>query len=273
MTKRRQLMRPGVNRRLFGLLVLGMLLIAANAAGWLGPFKSVLSALTQPLAAASSGWGASLGKAFDLLTPVSQLSAENQRLKAEVAALRQRISADTELKSQNEALRRQLGAGSINPRQLVAADVIGYQPDNFRQFITISRGSRDGIRQGMAVVSSGTLVGTVQEVDLTTAKVFLVIDPNFRVAAIDQDQPDRPTGTIRGQIGNGLVFDKIAQNQTVKPGDTVITSGLGSDIAKGIIIGRIQTVDKRENGVFQSAQVSTDVPFSRLELVYVVARP
>ena len=141
------------------------------------------------------------------------------------------------------------------------------------QFLTIGRGSADGIRPGMAVVTSGTLVGTVQEVSPSTAKVFLVIDPSFRVAGIDQDQPDRPTGTIHGQIGSGLIFDKIAQNQTVKPGDTVITSGLGSDIAKGIIIGKVQTVDKRENGVFQSAQVSTDIAFSKLEIVYVVVRP
>ncbi|HSX41205.1 MAG TPA: rod shape-determining protein MreC [Candidatus Saccharimonadales bacterium] len=267
------LTRPGVNRRLFGLLGLGLLLIIANSLGWLAPVRNAIGAIGKPITTATIRAGGGFDNFFSLFTPISKLTAENQKLKAQVAALQQKISSDTELKAQNEALRRQLGAGTINPQQLAAAEVVGYQPDNFRQFITIAKGSNDGIQVGMAVVTSGTLVGTVQEVGPQTAKVFLVIDPSFRVAAIDQDQPDRPTGTIHGQIGSGLIFDKIAQNQTIKPSDTVITSGLGSGIPKGIIIGKVQTVDKRENGVFQSAQVSTDVPFSKLEIVYVVVRP
>src|SRR5260370_5386841 len=50
------------------------------------------------------------------------------------------------------------------------------QPDNFPQYITVGRGSRDGLRPGMVVVQQGALVGTVAEVNTTTAKVFLLID-------------------------------------------------------------------------------------------------
>jgi rod shape-determining protein MreC len=202
-----------------------------------------------------------------------QLGAQNQRLKDQVAALQQQLSQDTETKSQNAALRAQLGVGGVDPDRLVAAEVVGYQPDNFRDFLTIARGSKDGISAGMAVVEQGELVGTIQNVGPHTAQVFLVIDPNFRVAALDQDQSDRPTGTIHGQIGSGLEMDQIAQNETVKPGDTIVTSGLGGSVEKGLIVGHVQTIAKQDNGVFQTAQVTSAIQFSRLEIVYVVVRP
>jgi rod shape-determining protein MreC len=265
--------RKGVNRRLMGLVAVAILLLLLNSFGFLKPATNVLAAISVPAERLFGGWGAGAGGFFDTLGRVNQLSAENQRLKSQVADLQQKLSSDTELAAQNAELRKQLNLGDIRPESLIAAEVLSYQPDNFRQFLTIGRGSKDGIQTGMAVVSQGSLVGIVKDVAPTTAKVFLVVDPNFKVAAIDQSQDSRPSGTIHGVLGGGLVMDKIAQNENIKTGDTIITSGLGGDVTKGIIIGRVQSVDRRDNGVFQSAEVSTDIPFQRLEIVYAVTRP
>jgi rod shape-determining protein MreC len=250
-----------------------VLVVMLGTAGMLTPVKTVAGYLAKPFAGGFSGVGGGLAGFWDVLTSAGHLAKENQQLRSQVAALRQQVSQDAELRSQNDELRKQLGVGAVRPESLIAAEVIGYQPDNFRQFISIGRGSSDGIKAGMAVVSQGALVGTVQDVTPTTAKIFLLIDPNFRVTALDQSAPNRPTGTIHGQIGNGLVMDKIAQTETIQPGDTIVTSGTGSEIPKGLIVGRVQTVDKKDNGVFQTAQVTSDITFNRLEVVYVVARP
>ncbi len=265
--------RGGVNRRLLGLMGIGVLIVVSHALGLLSPVTSSLAAVLQPFQAGFSRSGNVVGDWITVIGSARELGTENQKLRAEVAGLRAQISQDTEIRAQNDQLRRQLGVGAIRPDRLIAAEVIAYQPDNFRQFLTIGRGSRDGLANGMPVIEQGTLIGTLQDVGPTTAKVFLIIDPNFRVAALDQDAPNRPTGTVYGQIGNGLIMDKIAQNEVIAPGDTIVTSGLGSGVEKGLIIGRVQTVNKQTNGVFQSAQITTDVQFSRLELVYVVARP
>lgn len=254
-------------------MVAAVIFVLLGIFGLLGPLRSATGAVSEPVASAVSRVSRSFDSWWQAVTAIGGLARENQQLRKENSALKERLAQDTEIRAQNEELRRQLNVGAVRTENLIATEVIGYQPDNFRQFITIGRGSRDGIRPGMSVVSQGALVGLVQEVSSTTAKVFLVIDPNFRVTAIDQDSPNRPTGTIRGQIGSGLVMDKIAQSEEVKPGDTIVTSGVGSDIPKGLIVGRVQTVDKRDNGVFQSAQVTSDVQFNRLEVVYVVARP
>ena len=264
--------RSSASQRIIGLLGVGILLVVLGSIGWLKPVKSTLDYAGGPFAKLFNGAGSTINGWWEIAGSAGSLAHENQRLKDENASLRQQISQNTEIKAQNAELRRQLNVGGLPPDTLIAAEVIGYQPDNFRQFITIARGRKDGLQKGMAVVSQGALVGTVDEVGATTSKVFLLIDPNFRVTALDQDAPDRPTGTIRGQLGSGLIMDKIAQNQNVSVGDTVITSGVGSEIPKGLIIGRIQTVSKQDNGVFQSAQVTTNIAFNRLEIVYVVVR-
>lgn len=261
-----------VQRKILGLMLAGLALVAIGSAGLLQPVSNALAAIGGPFAGGLSAASAGAASWVSAATSIGGLSKENQQLRTEVNDLKQRLSQETEIKAQNEELRKQLNVGSVRPENLIAAEVIGYQPDNFRQFITIGRGSRDGIKQGMAVVSQGALVGTIQDVTPNTAKVFLVIDPTFRVTALDQDAPNRPTGTIYGQIGGGLIMDKIAQTETVSPGDTVVTTGTGSEIPKGLIIGKVQTVERRDNGVFQVAQVTSGVAFNRLEVVYVVAR-
>lgn len=265
--------RRSVNRRIIGLVALGVIIVIAHNVGLLRPFTAFISTISKPFEHQLSQAGSGIGHWINVVTTAGKLGDENQQLRAEVASLRRQVSQTTEIKAQNDELRKQLGVGGLRPDRLIAAEVIGYQPDNFRQFITLGRGSRDGLKNGMVVVQQGALIGTLQDVGPNTSKVFLMIDPNFRVAALDQDAPNRPTGIIHGQIGSGLIMDKIAQNETVKPGDTVVTSGLGNDIEKGLIIGRVQTVSKQDNGVFQTAQVTTDIQFSRLEIVYVIARP
>lgn len=265
--------RSRASKRILILLAIAVLFVLLGIIGALGPMRSAGAWAARPFSSLTSKVGGGIAGGWEVVTSAGRLSGENQRLRSEVASLRQRLSEDAELRAQNDQLRAQLGVGQVRPDSLVAAEVIGYQPDNFRQFITISRGSSDGLKEGMAVVSQGTLVGTIQDVTPSSAKVFLVIDPNFRVTGLDQDAASRPTGTVHGQIGSGLIMDKIAQNETINPGDTVVTSGSGNNIPKGLIIGRIQTVDKKDNGVFQTAQVTSDVQFNRLEIVYVVVRP
>lgn len=66
-------------------------------------------------------------------------------------------------------------------------------------------------------------------------------------------------------------MQKIDQTKQVKPGDTVTTIGLGGLVPAGLLIGQIQSVDARDNIIFQSAQVATTLDPGRLRFVFVVA--
>ncbi|MBW3537970.1 rod shape-determining protein MreC [Candidatus Parcubacteria bacterium] len=258
--------RPG--RIILIMLGLALVLVLVNARGWLRPVSGAAGRALNPVGGFLSGGGSGTGELISLIGSVKDLAARNARLEREVAGLRQRLAEDTELKVQNEVLRKQLQFSEAQPRELIPAQVIAYQPDNFRGFITIGRGRRDNVKAGMAVVLEGSLVGRVSEAAETTAKVWLLTDPDFKVSGLDQSS--RATGTVRGQIGSGLVMDKIPQDQAVKPGDVIITSGLGGEVPKGLVIGQVESVNQKDNAVFQTAQLVSDIKFGRLELVFVV---
>jgi rod shape-determining protein MreC len=244
---------------------LGLILIGRGA---LQSVVGVIGLVTNPVARTFRISGSGSGNFFSFIAQVKDLNTKNADLERQVSELKLQLSQDNELRVQDDALRKQLGFASDPAQKLLPAEIVAYQPDNFRAFLTINRGKRDGLRDGQAVISEGTLVGKLTEVTDTTAKVFLVIDPDFRIAALDQ--VTRASGTVHGQIGSGLVMEKIPQDQVVKVGDTVITSGLGGELPKGLVLGQIESLASQDNDIFQTAQVSTPLHFSQLELVFVV---
>lgn len=244
-----------------GLAILGRL-------GVLGPVTGVINYTTTPIRGLVRSVGHGIASVGSSVSNISHLQSQNAQLKDEVSSLKQQLAADTEVAQQNKLLRQQLQVGEASTTHLVAADVIGYQPDNFRQFLTIAKGSNDGLKVGMAVVSNGVLVGTLSQVGRTTAEVFVVTDPNFKTNGIDQTS--RASGTVQGQLGAGLVMNEIPQGDSVQPGDTIVTSGLGGALPKGIIIGQVESVNQSNNQVFQSAQLGYSIKINKLELVFVV---
>lgn len=260
--RRRQ---PGL--RIIAILALGFGLVVARQQGWLSPVADTLWGISRPVATLLGGSGRATGGWFDRLGG-SSLEQENQRLRDENAELRQQVVRLKEAEAQNKVLRQQLNFSADIAGKLQAAAVVAYQPDSFRQFITINRGRKDGLKVGMAVVAEGSLVGKISEVSSSHAKVFLINNPDFKVNGLVQES--RASGTVKGQLGSGLVMDKVPQGEDLKPGYSVVTSGLGGEFPKGILIGRVESVDQSENAIFQTAQLATPVRFQRLELVFVL---
>jgi rod shape-determining protein MreC len=246
----------------------GAALVVLGVMGRLGPLRWVYERTVMPAARGFSVLGATTGEALGNLGRVKDLARDNVRLERENADLRQRLAADAETRRDNDLLRKQLGLDVAATLRQVAAEVIAFHPDSYHQFVTINKGSAAGIQPGMAVTSEGVLIGTIVDVQSITSRIMLVTDPEFKLAAKDQDT--NATGIIRGQLGSGLVLDKIGQTDTVKPGDTVTSSGLGSLVPAGLYIGQVEAVDTRANVVFQAAQVATSMRVSRLRFAYVV---
>jgi rod shape-determining protein MreC len=84
----------------------------------------------------------------------------------------------------------------------LVAHVIGRDPSNWNASLIIDRGQKDGLKVGMPVISVLGVVGRVFELGQNTAKVILLSDPNFSVAALVQRT--RESGLLTGSLG-GLV--------------------------------------------------------------------
>lgn len=195
----------------------------------------------------------------DLQSLADSLMIENVRLK--------------EIESENETLRRLLNFTQANPTHSykaaeVKGRVIGRDPSNFLSYLIIDLGSQQRIEKGMPVVAERGLVGRITDVGSNWAKVMLIIDPSSSVNALIQSS--RATGVVEGQVGGSLVMKYIPQGETANVNDIVLTSGLGGNFPKKLIIGQITTVQQRDIEMFQEAHIRPTVDFNNLEIVLVI---
>lgn len=238
-------------------IAVGILLILTvlNAVGALRPVQSLVGLILKPVVAV-----------FNL--PDSDQTQENAELQAKVNELTAEVARREEAKRENDSLRSELNFAQANNYKLTRANIISQDPSNFQQFFTLDRGSGDGIKKGMTVVSQGLLVGRILETTATTAKVYLITDYNSAVPALTQET--RASGLVRGQRGFGLELEMVAQTDQLKAGDTVITSGFGGDYPRGLVIGTITDIRQKDAEVFQSSVLRPAVDFRKLDAVFVI---
>lgn len=245
-------------------------LIILNFVGVLNPIKSIVDiTIFNPIRNFTKTSADNTGKFFNTISSISNLNQRNTALESEVTELKNKLSELKEAKSENDSLRAQLGFESRVPLKTTPARVISYEPDNIRKFLTIDKGSRHGLAKGMPVISGGVLVGILDKVDSFSSKVFLINDPEFRIRVIGQD--GRASGIVRGQIGQGLIMEKIAQNESIGLGEFVVTAG-SDEIPKGILVGQVDGVSKSDNAIFQTADLKNLINPNKLELIFVVVK-
>ncbi len=246
---------------------IALVIIIMKLTGVIWPFRLVSDQVGNPLGAGIIRVRNTISDQYKFLTSITALNKENKDLRVEDLSLRQQLSALKEAARENDLLRAQLNFNSRLNFELTPARVVSVDPDNTRRFITIDQGKSSNIKKGQAVMSSGVLIGTIDEINDFSSKVFLVNDPEFRIRAVGQD--GRAQGIIRGQIGQGYVFEKVAQGETLSQGEQIITAGSGL-VPQGILIGSVEAVSRADNAIFQSASVKPLVDLNSLELVFVV---
>jgi rod shape-determining protein MreC len=191
-----------------------------------------------------------------------ELESEVSRLQAEVIELKQQITETRVL----EAL---VDFARVNPEnRYVAAKVIGRDPSPFLQYVLINRGSDDGLRRGMPVVTQQGLVGRVAAVTANAARVQLITDAGSNVNV--KLEPSRAQAVLQGDVTGELSLDMIPQSAEVQIGDLVLTSGLGGNFPADILVGQVTSVRSRDTDLAQTASVQPSEDFSQLEILLVI---
>lgn len=233
-----------------------ILLVFFNFVGVLRPLEAIVGFIVSPITKTLH------------LDNGSKLKKENEDLRAKVGDLTSQLAKREEDARLNDALRTQLNFAQSNNYKLVGADIISQDPTNYRQYLTINKGTAAGIQKGQVVVTQGQLVGRITETTPTTAKVYLITDFNSAVPVIDQQT--RATGLVRGQRGFGLTLAEVPQTDQLKEGDTLITSGFGGEYPKGLVLGTLGSVHQRASDVYQSADIRPAIEFRKLEVVFTI---
>ncbi len=239
---------------------IAVFILLFSFAGLLNPVEGVLNSIISPIVSFFNNISSKVSDIGKSAGSVGDLEKENSNLKNKVDELTLEISQLKESKAENESLRKQLGfVGSIKYKTIIAS-VLTKDPSSFLKVLIIDKGSKDGIKKDMAVVSEGFLLGRVLEVNTSMAKVLLITDSNFQISGITQDS--RALGIVKGQIGSGIAMETIPKDKNVKTGDMVITANLETGVPAGLLIGKITDIYTENNGLFQKASIS---PFASLD--------
>jgi rod shape-determining protein MreC len=234
-------------------------------------FDALLMEICSPFQKASTFVSKTIRGTFQQYVFLVNLEIENRKLKQKVAELEGENHHIKELRLANERLRHLLQFREKNSPSMVGAEVIGQDPSSWFKSVTIDKGERDGVKQGMAVVSPTGVIGQILKTAPHYATVLLITDYNSAVDCIVQRT--RAKAMVEGKGENRCQLKYLLRTEEVAVGDAVITSGLGGKFPKGLMVGEIKKVDKKGHGVFQYAELVPSVDFTQIEEVFVIMEP
>jgi rod shape-determining protein MreC len=250
--------------------VICFLLIFFNPRGVFDPIRTVFSELTYPFQKAFYLVSRDISEFSSFISSIGTMREENEKLLRDNDMLAAAVAGLQEAKKENEALQEQLNLLPRNKFNLESSFVIGQDPQGMGNWIIIGKGSSNGIRSGMPViVSDGILIGKVgNEVGWDSSKVDLLTNATSAVNAVDLETGAK--GLVKGTYGLGIMMDMVSQSDILNNGDTIITSGLGGEVPRGLLIGKINEVKVSPDKLFQQAIVMPRVKYRKLDIVSII---
>jgi len=259
-------------------LILGALLLVA-ALLWYSvslrqqdetnPVESLVLMVTGPVQAVFDRMISGVADTWDHYLYLVDTVEENHMLKEENRALHALLTQSDEVRLENARLRLLLDFKEAQEIATLPARVIAEDASSWFRTVMIDKGLEHGVTEGLPVVVAEGVVGRIVRSSPHYSRVLLITDASSAVASLLQD--NRARGVCRGQ-GEQLSFDFVLRQEEVQVGDRVVTSGMGGVFPKGLVIGNVRSVERREYGLFQTIEVTPSVDFSHLEEVLVLLR-
>ena len=197
------------------------------------------------------------------------LREENDQLRTEIGTLRMR---DAQLESRAAEADRLAGLLGFRDAHtevpMIAARVIGASPDPSSHMVFISRGSRDGVKRDMGVITPEGVVGKVFAVYPDTSQVLLLTDKESGVGALLGTS--RAQGPVRGSGEPLLSLEYISNEVKVDPGERILTSGQDRIFPKDLPVGTVMQVQPDRRSPFQKIAVKPAARLDGLEEVLVL---
>ncbi|XEC93180.1 rod shape-determining protein MreC [Paenibacillus tarimensis] len=277
------------NKRLF-LLMIGLILAIAimgfslgnrKDLSWPEKFVSDTVSYVQQWFYKPAGYLAGL---FEDIRNMRNIYEENKQLRIALAAYARDKSTYNRLQAENERLKEELKFTKeqmeLYDYKYLIAQVISASPDAYNKTIRINLGSKHGIRTNMAVTTVDGLVGLVSKVSPFSSSVTPITELNTQaggkgIAATVYNKESDSFGIVESfnsETGQ-LLMTKIAEDDPLRKGDTVITSGNGYVFPHGIVIGEVITRQVGDFGLTHTATIDPAAKLDKLTEVFVVQVP
>lgn len=231
------------------------------------PFLNITGFVQSGLAAISNGISSTWFGYIYLIN----VQKENEMLVEEVRKLRSEAVFLKEKASTGDRLTELLKLGDSSAVKQAVAVIIAKDPANWYEALVINKGEKEGIKPGMGVITAGGVIGRVVKTSPDYSRVLLISDRNSAVAGLIQRTGYE--GIVAGQQGSTLRLNYILADEDVKNGDIIITSGTDGVFPRGIMVGRVNSVVKTQNRLFQSVTLIPEANISREREVLVIKSP
>ena len=194
---------------------------------------------------------------------VYQLKNENTRLKIKLMQMEA-------MEQENDRLSRMLKFARKKTFQLIPVQIISLDPFPEYYLVTVNKGSKDGIKKNMGVITEQGVVGYISRVNNNTSQVLLLSDRDAVMPV--KIQRSRISSIIEGRDHKTLFLRYIKNEDDVRINDQVVTSGIDQSLPPGIPVGFVLKIKKEKYGSHQEVIVRPYVSLGQIEELFVIVR-
>ncbi len=206
---------------------------------------------------------------FEFVIEMKHLKEENEGLKLKVQDLLVENEVLKDLKEENEILRKALEMGLEKEFQLMLVRVRVTEKDIAQDFVSINKGSQDGISEGFPVITQEkVLIGRVSEVYKNFSKVLLISHSQSSFGGKVADS--EILGMVKGRGNLRVALDLISKEEEIREGDLVVTSALGGVFPFGLLVGEVNRIEKADPELFYWAELSPFFNIGELGKVFII---
>lgn len=257
------------------LVLVGVMIYSATTGGIATLPAKLAGIFITPVQTLFSSASDGISGFFGQLTGGEDLQKQLEELKKENTALRNMLVEYDELKQKNDWYSEILGLHEQHSDYTFASGrVIGRDPSDVYGNFTINAGTNAEIAVNDPVVATdGSLVGVVEEVGLTYAKVRTVLDPSTKVASQISRTGDTAYtagSTVDMARQNTLRMTTLERTSGVSVGDYVVTSGIGGVFPSGLLIGSVGSISNASDGMTLNGDVALFADIVNVKQVMVI---
>lgn len=251
-----------------------MMLITFGTDVFNRPLNAVVGKVIVPFQQGIANLGGWLSNRSEELVQIRSLLDENERLKAEIAALTEENTLLQQEKYELNNLRALLELdGQYGEYQKTGARIIARDSGNWYSSFLINKGSDDGLAIDMNVIAGGGLVGRITSVGPNWARVTSIISDNSNVSGMTLSTGDNliVSGDLKLMAEGNIRFSQLIDSKNlVTEGDKVVTSNISDKYLPNILIGYINSIDRDANNLTKSGLLTPAVDFEHLEEVLII---
>lgn len=228
-----------------------LLMVADHRSRLLEPLRSALSLLTHPLILVADAPSALSRWASETTRDQQSLLERNRQLEKDKLLLQARLQKFESLEAENLRLRNLLDSSFKVGERVLIAELSSVALDPYRQQIVINKGSMSGVFVGQPVLDAHAVMGQVISTSPLNSTVLLITDASHALPVQVSRNGLRTVAVGSGEI-NRLTLPFLPSNADIRPGDVLITSGLGKKFPPGYPVAKVDAVFQEAGQHFAS---------------------